>query len=181
MSRVGRKPVSLPESVKVTIDSSKVSIEGPKGKLWAPIPAGVTVRQEGTNLIVEAPESARGNKGFQGTMRAILANMVVGVSKGYEGVIEITGVGYKAEMRGNDTVRFLLGYTEPRDVKIASDLKVVVDKNQTVVTVSGPDKQVVFQTLALMRSLKKAEPYKGKGVKYRGEIIRRKAGKAGSK
>lgn len=181
MSRVGRKPVLVPDAVKVTIESDKVVVEGPKGKLFAPIPKGVVVRQEGRELLVDAPEAVRGNRGFQGTMRAILANMIEGVSKGYEGAVEITGVGYKAELRGQDTVRFLLGYTEPRDVKLAPSLKVVVDKNQTSVVVSGPDKQVVFQTLALMRSLKKAEPYKGKGVKYRGETIRRKAGKAGSK
>jgi large subunit ribosomal protein L6 len=181
MSRVGRKPVSVPDQVKVTIQSEDISVEGPKGKLQAAIPAGVSVRQDGNALHVEAPDATRGNKGFQGMMRAILANMIEGVTKGYEGAIEIAGVGYKAEMRGQDTVRFLLGYTEPRDVKFSPSLKVVVDKAQTSVTVSGPDKQVVFQTLAQMRGLKKAEPYKGKGVKYRGEIIRRKAGKAGSK
>lgn len=181
MSRVGRKPVLVPDTIKVTIESAQISVEGPKGKLFTPVPKGVVVRMEDKQLIVEAPEAARGNRGFQGTMRAILSNMVTGVSKGYEGAVEISGVGYKAEMRGGDTVRFLLGYTEPRDVKIDPMLKVVVDKAQTTVLVSGPDKQVVFQTLALMRSLKQAEPYKGKGLKYRGEIIRRKAGKAGSK
>jgi len=181
MSRVGRKPVLVPDAVKVTIQSDKVVVEGPKGKLFAAIPKGVVVRLEDKQLLVEAPDATRGNRGYQGTMRAILANMVEGVSKGYEGAVEISGVGYKAEMRGTDTVRFLLGYTEPRDVKLAPSLKVVVDKSQTTVVVSGPDKQVVFQTLAKMRGLKKAEPYKGKGVKYRGETIRRKAGKAGSK
>lgn len=181
MSRVGRKPITVPTSVKVTIEATRIVVEGPKGKLHAAIPQGVAVRAEGNILHVEAPEAARGNRGFQGMMRAILANMVHGVAAGYEGAVEISGVGYKAELRGQDTVRFLLGYTEPRDVKLAPSLKVVVDKAQTLVTVSGPDKQVVFQTLAQMRALKKAEPYKGKGVKYKNEVIRRKAGKAGSK
>lgn len=180
MSRVGRKPIMVPDQVKVTIESDKVLIEGPKGKLSVAIAKGTQVHLEGKTLTVDAPEATRSNKGFQGMMRALLANMVEGVNKGYEGAIEISGVGYKAELRG-DTVRFLLGFTEPRDVKFSPSLKVVVDKNQTLVTVSGPDKQVVFQTLAKMRGLKKAEPYKGKGVKYRGEVIRRKAGKAGSK
>lgn len=181
MSRVGRKAIDVPSKVKVAIESNQVVVEGLLGKLHTPILAGVVVRMEGTQVLIDAPRAIRGNGGFQGTMRAVIANMVHGVVSGYEGAVEISGVGYKAELKGADMVRFSLGFTEPRDVKCPENVKVVVDKNQTLVTVKGPDKQVVFQVLALMRSLKKAEPYKGKGVKYKNEVIRRKAGKAGSK
>lgn len=181
MSRVGNKAIVVPEKVKVTLSAQQVQVEGPLGKLTTKVLRGVTLKQEGNILHVEAPRAARGNGGYQGTMRAVVANMVHGVVHGYEGAVEISGVGYKAELKGADLVRFSLGYTEPRDVKCPAGVKVAVDKNQTSVTVKGPDKQVVFQVLALMRSLKKAEPYKGKGVKYRGETIRRKAGKAGAK
>lgn len=181
MSRVGNKEIAVPEKVKVTLAPDSISIEGPLGKLSTKVLQGVQVALEGQTLRVVAPRAVRGNGGYQGTMRALLANMVEGVTKGYEGVVEISGVGYKAELKSADLVRFSLGYTEPRDVKCPSGIKVTVDKNQTAVTVKGADRQVVFQVLALMRSLKKAEPYKGKGVKYRGEIIRRKAGKAGAK
>lgn len=181
MSRVGNKEISVPAGVKVSISAEQVTVEGPLGKLSTKVLKGVQVVLDGAILRVVAPRAVRGNGGFQGTMRAVLANMVHGVTKGYEGAIEISGVGYKAELKGADLVRFSLGYTEPRDVKCPSGVKVAVDKNQTSVTVKGADRQVVFQVLALMRSLKKAEPYKGKGVKYRGEVIRRKAGKAGAK
>ena len=181
MSRVGRKVIKVASSVKVVIGDTGVEVEGPLGKLHAPLLPGVTVELVGDEVHVQPPRQSRGNGGHQGTMRAILANMVHGVISGYEGAVEISGVGYKAELRGKDTVRFLLGFTEPRDVHCPASVKVAVDKAQTTVSVKGPDKQVVFQVLALMRSLKKAEPYKGKGVKYRGETIRRKAGKAGAK
>jgi len=181
MSRVGNRAIVVPDKVKIVVNGSDVSVDGPKGNLTTLLPAGVEVAQEGNVLSVTAPSATRINRGFQGTARAVLANMVHGVTVGYEGVIEITGVGFKAELKPQNTVRFLLGFTEPRDVKVPEALKVVVDKSQTAVTVSGADKQVVFQILAKMRRLKRDDPFKGKGLKYRGEIIRRKAGKAGSK
>jgi len=181
VSRVGNKEIAVPAAVKVTISGESISVEGPLGKLFTKVLKGVQVTQEGQILRVVAPKPVRGNGGYQGTMRAVLANMVHGVTEGYEGVVEISGVGYKAELKQADLVRFNLGFTEPRDVKCPAGIKVAVDKAQTSVTVKGADRQVVFQVLALMRSLKKAEPYKGKGVKYKGEIIRRKAGKAGAK
>jgi large subunit ribosomal protein L6 len=180
MSRVGRKPIAVPEKVKVTVKERHVTVEGPLGKLDAIIPEGVTVKVDKNVINVGAPEAARNNRGYQGLMRALLANMVHGVLHGYERTLEITGVGYKAELKG-DTVTFALGYSHLIHLKLPKTIKAVIDKSQTKVTIKGIDKQLVYQIAAQIRSYKKPEPYKGKGVKYAGENIRRKAGKAGAK
>ena len=180
MSRIGRKAITVPDKVKVEQRGRVVVAEGPLGKLEAIIPAGLSLRREGNILHVEAPSLERGNRGFQGLVRALVANMVHGVTQGYEQVLEINGVGYKAELKG-ETLIFSLGYSHQIELKLPKTIKATVDKTQTKVTVKGSDKQLVGQIAAQIRSFKVPEPYKGKGVKYANEVIRRKAGKAGAK
>lgn len=177
MSRIGKKPIPIPDKVKVEVSARSVKVTGPLGVLDAVIPAGITIKTENNVLHVQAPAAFdRQNKGFQGLMRALLANMVNGVTKGFERTIEITGVGYKAEQKGDKLV-LSLGYTHPCEVVLPKAVKAKIDKG-TVVTISGPDKQVVNQIAATLRAFKKPEPYKGKGVRYENENVRRKEGKS---
>lgn len=180
MSRVGRKPIAVPEKVKIEIRGRHVHVEGPLGQLDAVIPHGVTIAVEQGILHIGAPQATRGNRGYQGMMRAVMANMVHGVVHGYEIMMEISGVGYKAELKG-DTLIFALGYTHLIPLKLPKTVKAVVDKSQTKVTIKGVDKQLVGQIAAQIYGYKKPEPYKGKGVNYAGRPIRRKVGKAGAK
>lgn len=180
MSRIGKKIIPIPDKVKVDVSARSVKVTGPLGVLDAVIPAGITLKIENNIIHVQAPkEFDRQNKGFQGLMRALLANMVNGVTKGFERTIEITGVGYKAEQKGDKLV-LSLGYTHPCEVVLPKAVKAKIEKG-TVVTISGPDKQVVNQIAATLRAFKKPEPYKGKGVKYSDETIIRKVGKTGAK
>jgi len=180
MSRIGRKPVAVPDKVKIEMKGRALHVEGPLGKLDAILPEGVTVSVDNGVANVSDPPPNRQNRGYQGLVRALLANMVNGVVKGYEKSLEITGVGYKAELKG-DTLTFSLGYTHPIDLKLPKGVQAIVDKSQTKLTIKGTDKQVVHQIAAQIRGYKKPEPYKGKGVKYAGEQIRRKVGKTGAK
>lgn len=180
MSRIGRKPVPVPDKVKVAQRGRVLIVEGPLGKLEAVLPEGVDVTSEGGTMVVVAPSPNRMNRGYQGLVRALLANMVHGVVHGYERNLEISGVGYKAEVKGNSVI-FALGYTHTICLDVPPSIKVLVDKNQTKVTVKGIDKGLVGQIAAKIRSYKVPEPYQGKGVKYAEETIRRKAGKTGSK
>jgi len=180
MSRIGRKPIAIPDKVKLEVKGHAIHVEGPLGKLDAIFPEGVTVTVDKGVAHVGAPPETRANRGFQGLVRALLANMVNGVTKGYEKSLEITGVGYKAELKG-DVLTLALGYTHPIDLKLPKGVQAIVDKTQTKLTIKGIDKQVVHQIAAQIRSFKKPEPYKGKGVKYANEIIRRKVGKTGAK
>lgn len=179
MSRVGRKPVVIPEKVKVENRAGVLFVEGPLGKLDTRLPEGVSVDIQESTVLVGAPEFNRRNHGYQGLVRALLANMVEGVSKGFSRTLEIHGVGYKAEQSG-DVITFNLGHSHPKSIKIPKGIDAKIDK-QTVVTISGADKQLVGQIAAQIRSFRLTEPYKGKGVKYSDEIIRRKVGKAGAK
>jgi large subunit ribosomal protein L6 len=179
MSRIGKKAIPVPDKVKITTSGRKLHVEGPLGGLDAVMPDGVGVKIENNIAHVTAPELNRQNRGYQGLMRALLANMVNGVTKGYEKTLEINGVGYKAEQKGDKLV-LQLGYTHPCELTLPKGIKAKIDKG-TVVTITGPDKQVVGQVAAQLRSFKKPEPYKGKGVKYSTETIRRKVGKTGAK
>jgi large subunit ribosomal protein L6 len=180
MSRVGRKPIAVPEKVKVEVRGRHAHVEGPLGKLDALLPPGVTLAVNQGILTVSEPEENRRNRGYQGMGRAILANMVRGVVHGYERSLEISGVGYKAELKG-DTLVFSLGYTHLIHLKLPTTIKAVLDKSQTKLTIKGIDKQLVGQIAAQIYGYKKPEPYKGKGVNYAGRPIRRKVGKAGAK
>lgn len=180
MSRVGRKPIKLTDKVKVAMQQNAVVVEGPLGRLQAVIPMGVTLRVDSGVVHVGAPQANRNNRGFQGLMRAVLANMVTGVVTGYERNLEISGVGYKAELKGEELV-ISAGYSHVVRLRMPEGIKAAVDKSQTKVSVKGIDKALVGLFAAKVRAVKEPEPYKGKGIKYAGENVRRKVGKSGAK
>ena len=175
MSRIGKQPVPVPDKVDVTIDGASVRVKGPLGQLERTF-RDVSFEQADGNVTVIPESHGRVHRAMWGLGRTLLNNMVVGVSAGFEKKLEINGVGYRAEQSGN-SVRFLLGYSHHIDFPVPDGIKIAVDK-QTSVTVSGIDKELVGQTAAKIRALRPPEPYKGKGVKYADEVIRRKAGKA---
>ena len=181
MSRIGRKPIALPDKVTMSVNGESVCVEGPLGKLEQSLPAGLTVEvSDGVARVSPPAKLNRSNKGFLGLGRALLANMVEGVSKGYERKLIITGVGYRAELKG-DALTLSLGFSHNIVVTVPEGIKVEVDKSQTKLKFSGIDKQKVGNIAARCRNFKLAEPYKGKGITYEGEVIRRKVGKAGGK
>ena len=180
MSRVGRKPIKLPAGIRLIPGVGKVVVEGPLGRIEGIMPAGISLKLVDDMAHVVAPPSSRINRGYQGLMRALLANMVHGVLKGYSRSLEIQGVGYRAELQGK-VLKVAAGHSHTDYVNIPEGLKVEIDKSQTKLAIKGNDKQAVGQLAAEIRSIKPPEPYKGKGIKYAGEVIRVKAGKAGSK
>ena len=176
MSRTGKKPIVIPEKVKTSIQDGQVHVEGPQGKLFLSLPKGVTVAVEGTNINVNRENNERAAKANHGLARALLANMVKGVSEGFKRELDINGVGYRAEVKG-DKLQLTLGFSHAVLYPIPNGIKVTVDK-QTHINLVGADKQLVGQVASEIRNIKKPEPYKGKGVKYTEETIRRKAGKS---
>jgi large subunit ribosomal protein L6 len=175
MSRIGRKPVVLPKGVSLAQKPGMFSVKGPKGELSKPMPSGVTIKTEGDKLVVSRADDSRENRAKHGLVRAHLANMVKGVTEGWKRELEINGVGYRAEVTG-DSVTFALGYSHPIVFKLPKSVTAKVEKNR--LTLVSPDKDEVGQVSAKMRELRPPEPYKGKGVKYVEEIIKRKVGKA---
>jgi large subunit ribosomal protein L6 len=177
MSRIGKKPVSLPKGVKVSVNGAEAVVEGAKGKLSCPIPAGITldIQAESVNLL-RANEEAQ-TRAFHGLTRALLNNAVVGVTEGFKKELDLVGVGYKAAMEGAK-LRLDLGYSHPILYEAPKGITIAVDK-QTHIVVTGFDRQLVGQVAADIRKFRQPEPYKGKGVMYTGEVIRRKAGKTG--
>src|SRR6201995_5483666 len=175
MSRIGKMPVPVPAKVKVQIQGQKVFVEGPKGKLDFVLPERTSAKLEGSNVIVSRVDDASEAKALHGLSRAIVNNMVKGVSEGFVKKLEIQGVGFKAAIQGK-VVNMTLGYSHPINYPIPDQIKVVVEEN-TKITIEGPDKQVVGQVAAELRSFYPPEPYKGKGVRYVGEHVQRKEGK----
>lgn len=175
MSRVGRQPISIPAGVQVTIKDAHISVKGSKGQLSWNVPAPITVRQETDSLLVERPNDERRNRALHGTSRALIANMVKGVSEGFERKLEINGVGYRASAQGNQ-LNLELGYSHPIEYKLPEGITAEVEKNVQI-TLRGIDKQILGEAAAKVRSFRPPEPYKGKGVKYAEEHIRRKVGK----
>lgn len=176
MSRIGRLPISIPEGVKVALQDSTIRVEGPKGKLSAEIPLNLRVKLEGGQLKIGREAEEREIKALHGLTRKLIANMVEGVSRGFSRVLEINGVGYRAEVKGTE-LHLTLGYSHPVIFPLPPGVTATVDR-QTLVTLHGADKQLLGKTAAMLRGLRPPEPYKGKGVKYREEVIKRKAGKA---
>jgi len=176
MSRIGKKPVPLGKA-KVTVNGQKVSAEGPKGKLELDVHPLISVKMDAGNLIVTRPDDEKQSKALHGLTRALLANMVEGVTNGYRKALEIQGVGYKAEQRGKNLV-LSVGYANQIPVPIPGNVTVTLEGANKIV-VTGADKHAVGQFAAQVRSVRKPEPYKGKGIRYRGEAVRRKAGKSG--
>jgi len=176
MSRVGLKPISLPEKVAVTLDGRKVNVTGPKGQLDFNLPEGISLKNEDGNVIVSRATELRQHRALHGTARSLVQNMIIGVTKGYVKDLEIIGVGLRAAVKGQD-LDLSLGRSHPLLHPIPSGLTVTVNEN-TKIKVEGIDKQLVGQFAAEVRSYYPPEPYKGKGVRYVGEKVRRKEGKS---
>ncbi|PHX97268.1 MAG: 50S ribosomal protein L6 [Gemmatimonadetes bacterium] len=179
MSRIGKLPIGIPKNVTVAIVGQNVTVKGPKGELYRSIHSELGLKIEGEQLIVTRPSDETLHKSLHGLSRTLLANMVEGVTKGYMKQLEITGVGYKAEVKPYGLL-LSLGYSHTIQYKAPVGIKLTAPQ-PTQVTIEGADKQMVGQVAAEIRLLRKPEPYKGKGIKYAGEVIRRKAGKAGAK
>ena len=179
MSRIGRMPIAIPAGVTVTIaENNHVTVKGPKGTLERTLPQEMTIKQEGAEVVVTRPSDLKKMKSLHGLTRTLIHNMVVGVSQGYEKSLEVNGVGYRAAKQGNKLV-LNLGYSHPVEMTDPEGLESVVDGNK--ITVKGIDKEKVGQYAAEIREKRKPEPYKGKGIKYADEVIRRKVGKTGKK
>jgi large subunit ribosomal protein L6 len=179
MSRVGKMPVKIPEKVKVSVDGNLVKVEGPKGKMSFPFNPIVKVQVDKGEVNVTRPNESREAKGLHGLTRTLVKNAVDGVVKGYARGLEISGVGFKAEVKGKD-IHFTLGFSHPVVFKLPEGVTAEVDPKQTKLTVKGVDKHLLGLTAAKIRALRPPEPYKGKGIKYADEIIRRKEGKTGA-
>ena len=178
MSRIGNRPIAIPSGVTVNIGDGEIQVKGPKGELTGPIPSGITPKLEGDELSFERADDTKPVRANHGLARALSNNMVVGVSEGFTKRLEIEGVGYRADVKGK-VLNLLLGFSHPVEMPIPEGLKVSVDQN-TKVAIEGADKQTVGQFAADVRALRPPEPYKGKGVRYDDEHIRRKVGKAGA-
>ncbi len=176
MSRIGKLPVTIPTGVKVALDANALRLEGPKGKLQTALPAGVDVKVEGDVLKVERQTEDRRIRALHGLTRKLIANMAQGVSQGFTRVLDINGVGYRAEVKGQE-IHMTLGYSHPVVFPLPAGVTAAVER-QVIITLSSADRQVLGETAAKIRSLRPPEPYKGKGIKYREEVIKRKAGKA---
>lgn len=182
MSRIGNAPVPIPSGVQVTINKNEVKVKGKRGEMSRLFDPDMVIREEGGEILVERPTESKRHKSLHGLTRALINNMVIGVSEGFKKTLVIEGVGYRAEMQGKDLVLHL-GFSHPINVTGTDTLEFDVpkDKRGTVIHIIGNDKQEVGQITAWIRKRRPPEPYKGKGVRYEGEIIRRKAGKSGKK
>ena len=175
MSRIGRMPIQLPKEVKVSWDPSRIEVIGPKGTLTCPLPRGIGVSVDGGMVLVQREREERTLRALHGLTRSLIANMVTGVTQGFEKKLEIVGVGFRADVQGN-LLKLSLGFSHPVLFPIPEGIKVEVEK-QTLITIKGIDKQLVGTIAAKLRSIKPPEPYKGKGIRYFGEKIRKKVGK----
>jgi large subunit ribosomal protein L6 len=180
MSRIGRKPIVIAKGVAVSVDGGAVAVNGPKGKLQVQIPEGIAVRVEDGTVQVQRSGDAPRERALHGLVRSLIANAVTGVTEGFTKDLEIHGIGYKAQKEGNDVV-FSLGFSHPVRYPVPAGIEVSVDAKQTRLAVRGADKQAVGQVAAELRALRPPDVYKGKGVRYTGETVRKKVGKAGAK
>jgi large subunit ribosomal protein L6 len=179
MSRIGKKPVSIPKGVTVTLDGSNITVKGPKGELHRSLPGAMAVSMKDNEVVVERPSDENEHKALHGLTRTLVANMIEGVTAGFSKQLEIIGVGYKAEQRPYG-LQLALGFSHPIEYRAPAGIKLTAPQ-PTQVNIEGANKELVGQVAAEIRSFRPPEPYKGKGVKYVGEQVRRKAGKAGGK
>jgi large subunit ribosomal protein L6 len=178
MSRIGKAPIPVPSGVTVTIADRHITVAGPKGSLDRDIPGVITIRQDDSELLVERPNDERQNRAQHGLTRSLVNNMVVGVTQGFVKELEIVGVGYRATAQGSNAIELALGFSHPVRVEAPPGIEFEVPQ-PTRISVKGIDKEAVGQVAANIRKIRKPEPYKGKGVRYAGEHVQRKAGKTG--
>lgn len=174
MSRIGKKPIQIPDNVEIKIDGNKISVRGPKGELQREVRPEIKIEVKDREILVTPQKETKKTKAFWGLTRVLLFNMVKGVTKGYEKKLQIEGLGYRATLEGEDLV-LQVGFSHPVKIKKPEGLNFSIEKN--IITVSGIDKELVGQIAAKIRKVRKPEPYKGKGIRYLGEEVRRKAGK----
>jgi large subunit ribosomal protein L6 len=179
MSRIGKKPIAVPQGVKIDVRGNLVAVQGPKGKNEVRLPEGIKLEQKDGAL--HAVRENDSQAAFHGLSRALVFNAVEGVTKGWTKELEIVGIGYRAEMKGKNMVVFTLGYSHPIEYPLPTGVEVAIDQKQTKLTVSGIDRQKVGQVSAEMRALRPPDPYKNKGVRYAGERLKKKVGKTGAK
>ena len=179
MSRIGKKPIVMPKGVKYTVQGNTVLVEGPKGKVSALLPKGISLEEKDGNLLVVRENDSQAP--LHGLARSLVFNAVAGVTEGWKKDLDIVGIGYRAELKGKNTVVFTLGYSHLTEVVLPTGISVTIDAKQTHLTVSGIDRQKVGQVSADIRSLRKPDPYKNKGIRYSDEKLKKKAGKTGTK
>jgi large subunit ribosomal protein L6 len=179
MSRIGKRPINIPNKVTIAIEGQSIKVNGPKGELSRVLPSGVLLEQEGETLLVKRQNESRIARQRHGLCRTLVANMVEGVSQGFQRRLEIQGVGYRAQVQGRNLI-LNVGFSNPVQIEPPNGIQVAVENNTNVV-VSGIDKEVVGNTAAKIRAVRPPEPYKGKGIRYAGEAVRRKVGKSGAK
>jgi large subunit ribosomal protein L6 len=177
MSRIGRLPIDIPAGVDVTVDGGAVTVKGPKGELALTVASPIEVKIEDNQVLVTRPDDERESRSLHGLTRTLIANQIIGVTQGYTKGLEIVGTGYRVAQKGS-SVEFALGFSHPVTVEPPAGITLTVEGNNKI-TVAGIDKQAVGETAANIRKIKKPEPYKGKGIRYAGEVVRRKAGKSG--
>ena len=179
MSRIGKKPIPMPKGVRYTVQGNTVLVEGPKGKVNALLPTGISLVEKDGQLLAERQNDSQA--AIHGLARALVFNAVEGVTNGWKKELDVVGIGYRVEMKGKEMVVFTLGYSHPIEFPLPSGIEVAIDPKQTHLTVSGIDRQKVGQVAADMRSLRKPDPYKNKGVRYSDEKLKKKVGKTGAK
>ena len=179
MSRIGRKPIPIPQGVEFTVQGNVVAVKGPKGRVETRLPEGVTIERKDGNIL--ASRSGDDKAALHGLVRALVNNAVEGVTKGWSKELEIVGIVYRAELKGKNTVVFSLGYSHPIELPVPEGITIAVDPKQTRLTISGIDRQKVGQVAADIRGLRPPDPYKNKGVRYAGERLKKKVGKTGAK
>ncbi|MBF0560028.1 MAG: 50S ribosomal protein L6 [Nitrospirae bacterium] len=180
MSRIGKKPIDIPQGVKVEVKQDLVKVKGPKGELTYNFPEGIKISVADEKITVGRGSDSQSHRALHGLARSLVSNMVSGVSQGYTRVLEITGIGYRSQVKGGK-LAFTLGYSHPIEFQLPEGIKAVVDEKQTTITLSGMDKQLLGQVAANVRELRPPDAYKGKGVRFSGQRIKLKAGKTGKK
>ena len=181
MSRIGRKPIKLPENVNIDAKNNEITVKGPKGQLNVNVPHGITTSVEDGNIQVDRENNQKKTRALHGLVRSLLLNSVTGVTDGFSKTLEIVGTGYKAELNGNDKLKLTLGFSHTIDFNLPEGITAKVEDRGTMLTLEGINKQVVGETAANIRKIRKPDAYKGKGVRYKGEELKLKPGKAGAK
>ena len=181
MSRIGRKPINVPEGVNIEAKKNEITVKGPKGELNVEVPQGITTTVEDGSIQVDRENNQKKTRAFHGLVRSLLLNSVTGVTEGFTKTLEIVGTGYKAELEGKDKLKLTLGFSHTIDFNLPEGITAKVEDRGTLLTLEGINKQVVGETAANIRKIRKPDAYKGKGVRYKGEELRLKPGKAGAK